>query len=217
MQRHTLEPRGSIPEQIPIASPRRVSEWTLAQRHRRLHRLLVPIDASLRAFDALHYIVEELAHHVAGVHVVNVQSPVMSGSITPLISVQTITALREAEGQRILALAREVFSGSAILLTGEVAFGAAAETICRVAHEGRCTGIVIARDGFALHDLIGGSVAAKVLRLATVPVTIVNARTTAAVMERQPRRLESKRSPTGVRARPVRTTDRNHNESYSIG
>ena len=61
-----------------------------------------------------------------------------------------------------------------------VAFGEPARTICRIAEARGCTGIVVARDGFELHDLIRGSVAARILRLATVPVTIVNSRAAAA-------------------------------------
>jgi len=49
------------------------------QRHTR-----EPRDPFRRAFDAPHYIVEELAHHIAGVHVVNVRNPVMSGNITSI-------------------------------------------------------------------------------------------------------------------------------------
>src|SRR5687767_14074485 len=96
MQRHALAPLGVTREQILVAIPHRATDWSIAQRNRGQHRLLLPIDASLRALSAVRYITEELVYHVAGVHVVNVQSPLMSGDITPLVSVKTITALREA-------------------------------------------------------------------------------------------------------------------------
>lgn len=207
MQRHALAPLGPTREQILIAIPHRATSWSIAQRNRGQHRLLLPVDASLHALNAVRYIVAELAYHVAGVHIVNVQSGIMSGDITPLVSVKTITALREATGQRILAVAREAFAGSAIPVTSEVSFGAPAETICRLARERNCTGIVIGRDGCELYDLIRGSVAAKVLRLATVPVTIVNAPTAARVAHRTPKRSWMERNDAVVRASSLQTVD----------
>ena len=180
MKRYALAPLGARQDQVLVAIPRRATDWAIADGSSGLHRLLVPVDASLRALDALHYIAADLASHVVGVHIVNVQSPVMTGDVTPLVSVNTIKGMRKAAGQRLLAIAGEALSGSAIPVTSEVAFGAPAEIICRLAQERRCTGIVIGRNGLELRDLISGSVAAKVLRLATVPVTIVNARTVAA-------------------------------------
>ncbi|MCC6197501.1 MAG: universal stress protein [Burkholderiales bacterium] len=194
MQRYALSPLGPTPEQVLVAIPGRARDWTIAPRNRGLHRLLVPVDSSLRALDALRYIIEELGDYVAGAHVVNVQSPAPTRGITPLVGVETIAALREAAGERIIAVAREAFAGSGIPVTGEVAFGAPAETICRIAEQRRCTGIVIGRNGFELHHLIRGSVAAKVLQLATVPVTIVNTRTAAA----------ARRAVAGARQTPAR-------------
>jgi nucleotide-binding universal stress UspA family protein len=92
-----------------------------------------------------------------------------------------IAVLREAAGHRIIAVAREAFSDSDIPVTGEVVFGTPAETICQIAQERDCTGIVIGRSGFEPRDLLRGSVSANVLRLATVPVTIVSARVSTAV------------------------------------
>jgi hypothetical protein len=71
-----------------------------------MHRLLVPVDASLRAVDALRYIVEHFDDHVSGVHVVNVQRPVMSGDMGVLARAHGVIELRQEVGQGILALAR---------------------------------------------------------------------------------------------------------------
>ena len=186
MQRYALAPMGPTPDQVLVAIPRRAANWTIAQRNRGSHRLLVPVDVSLRATDALRYIVEYVGDHVAHVHLVNVQRPVMAGDVTLLVSASTITGLRQAAGERTLVLARGALADAAIPVTSEVAFGAAAETICRVARKRGCTGIVIARDGFELQDLIGSSVAAKVLRLACVPVTIVHVRAAVPVAREGP-------------------------------
>jgi nucleotide-binding universal stress UspA family protein len=203
MTRHALAPIGPTREQVLVAIPRRATDWTLAQANRGMHRLLVPVDARLRAVDALRYIVEHAHDHVSGVHVVNVQRPVMSGDVGVLATARMATDSRLAAGQRILALAREALSDSMIPMTGEVAFGAPAETICRIAEERGCTGIVIARDGFELHDLIGGSVAARVLRLASVPVTIVNPRAAALVARGELKRSWSSGDRAAMTARPA--------------
>jgi nucleotide-binding universal stress UspA family protein len=203
MQRYALAPIGSTQEQVLVAIPRRGRDWTIAQRNRGSHRLLVPVDASLQAKDALRYIVEHLGDHVAHVHLVNVQREIMSGNVTPLVTASTITEMRRAAGEGILSIAAEALASSGISVTSEVAFGAAAETICRVAQERGCTGIVIARNGFELHDLIGGSVAAKVLRLAGVPVTIVNARTAVTVAHGEPRHARAAAGDMATLARPA--------------
>jgi nucleotide-binding universal stress UspA family protein len=204
MPRHALARIGPTREQVLVAIPRRATDWTIAQANRGMHRLLVPVDARLRAVDALRYIVEHLDDHVSGIHVVNVQRPVMSGDVGVLATAQMVTESRQAAGQRILALAREALSDSMIPVTGEVAFGAPAETICRISEARGCTGIVIARDGFELHDLIRGSVAARVLRLASVPVTIVNPRAAAVVARGEMKRSWSSGERAAMTARRAR-------------
>jgi nucleotide-binding universal stress UspA family protein len=190
MQRYALAPLKPMRERVLVAVPGRATHWTIAQRNQGVHRLLVPVDASLRGIDALRYIGEHLGDSVADVHVVNVQRPIMSGNITPLVTVGMVAESRQAAGERVLALARKAFEGSVIPMTTEVAFGDAAETICRIAERRGRTGIVIGRDGFDLHDLIRGSVAARILRLASVPVTIVTSRAAAAIAQ-ELRRSES--------------------------
>jgi nucleotide-binding universal stress UspA family protein len=183
MQRFALAPAGPTRERVLVAIPRRAPDWTIARCNRGMHRLLVPIDESLQGVGALRYIVDQLGDHVEDVHLVNVQRPVMSGDVTALVAASTIVALRRAAGERVLALARESLADSAIPTSVEVAFGAPAKTICGIAQARGCTGIVIGKDGLELHDLIGRSVAARILRLATVPVTIVSAATAAAIAD----------------------------------
>ena len=141
MQRYALAPLAPTPEQILVTIPSMAHNWTIARRNRGAHRLLLPVDASLRALDALRYITEDVGHLVAGVHLVNVQSPVMTRDRTAVATADVVAVLREAAGQRIIALAREAFSDSGIPVTDEVAFGAPAETICHTAEKHRCTGI----------------------------------------------------------------------------
>lgn len=210
MARHALAPIRPPREQVLVAIPRRAADWTIAQANRGMHRLLVPVDERLRAVDALRYIVERLGDRVSGIHIVNVQRPVMSGDVGVLATAQMVSESRQAAGRRILALAREALSDSVFPVTGEVAFGAPAETICRIAEARGCTGIVIARDGFELHDLIGGSVAARVLQLAGVPVTIVNRRAAALAARGELKRSRSPGERAAMVARPARIEESTH-------
>jgi nucleotide-binding universal stress UspA family protein len=189
MQRHALAPVGPTREQVLVAVPRRATGWTLAATNRGLHRLLVPIGACLRGLDALRYIEAHFAPHVGRVHLLNVQKPIMSGDVTSLVSASVVASLRKVAGQRALAKARDAFEASGIPTTSEVAFGDVADVICRVAEVRGCSGIVLAKHGLELQQLIRGSVAARVLLMSTVPVTVVNAR---GVAEHARQRIDAK-------------------------
>ena len=173
-------PRGRRDEQVLVAVPRGAAAWTHAIRGRGLHRLLVPVATSVESGNALRYISERLADRVASVHLVNVQRPLATTDACPRISDRAAAESRQALGENLLAGVRRNVDSSVLRMTAEVAFGSPAETICALAQPQRFSGIVIGRNDFALHDLIGRSVIAKILQLARVPVTIVNARTAAA-------------------------------------
>lgn len=173
-------PRGRRDEQVLVAVPRGAAAWTHAIRSRGLHRLLVPVATSVESGNALRYITERLADRVASVHLVNVQRPVATAHTRPRAPDRAALASRQALGEHLLASARRNVEPGALRMTAEVAFGSPAETICALAQPQRFSGIVIGRSDFALDDLIGRSVIAKILQLARVPVTIVNARTAAA-------------------------------------
>ena len=179
MRRFAPAPRGGKEEQVLVAVPRGATAWTLARRSRGLHRLLVPAEASAETDGALRYIAARLADRVASVHLVNVQRPLITGDVDPRVTAGKALQFRQAVGERILAEARRRVEPGTLRMTAEVAFGSPAEAICAIAQPQRFSGIIIGRNGFALSDLIGRSVIAKIIQLARVPVTIVNARTCA--------------------------------------
>ena len=111
----------------------------------------------------------------------NVQNPLSTAKRRPAATGDLIALLREAAGHRIISIAREELSDSDMPVTCEVVFGTPAETICQIAQERDCTGIVIGRSGFEPRDLLRDSLSADVLRLATVPVTIASAQVSTAV------------------------------------
>jgi hypothetical protein len=68
MQRYALVPRLNAPEQILVTIPGMARSWTISRRNRGVQRLLLPVDESLRALDALRYIIEDVGHLVVSVH-----------------------------------------------------------------------------------------------------------------------------------------------------
>ena len=180
MRRYALAPAGPTEEQVLVAVPHRAAEWTIAAKNRGMHRMLVPIDG-IESLAALRYILGEPVDHLAAIHLVNVQRPLMVGDVTPLVDARTVMEVRRTEGERALRKADALLGEGVVPVTREVAFGKPAETLCRIAEERGCTGIVMGvGSGFELADLIAGSLASRVLRQASVPVTIVNRRTATA-------------------------------------
>jgi nucleotide-binding universal stress UspA family protein len=165
-------------EQVLVAVPRGAVAWTQAIHNRVLHRLLVPVKTLVECENALRYISGRLADRVASVHLVNVQRPLATLG-TPFVAASAALESRQAVAEQLLGSVRRNVEPGALRMTVEVAFGSPAETICAIAQPQRFSGIVIGRNGFALADLIGRSVIAKIIQLARVPVTIVNARTSA--------------------------------------
>ena len=215
MRMFAQAPRGRGEEQVLVAVPRGAAAWTRAIRARETHRLLVPVGPSSECENALCYIRARLADRVASVHLVNVQPPFAGGDARPGASTHALAMSRKALGEHVLASVRRSIGTGELRMTTEVAFGSPAEAICALAQPQRFSGIVIGRYDFALDDLIGRSIIAKILQLARVQVTIVNARTakTRALARNAP---AASFSPAGDRQRSVaEAAARLHGESVA--
>jgi nucleotide-binding universal stress UspA family protein len=108
------------------------------------------------------------------VHVLNVQTPVMSGDVGPAVTAEMVMRTRLAAGEDVLRRARELLDRTRVPYVASVLFGIPAETIIRYAEEHDIDGIVMGTRGMsALRNFLLGSVAAKVVGSAEVPVTLV--------------------------------------------
>jgi len=137
---------------------------------------LVPIDGSAAAMRALSYALEVLRERSDGqVHVLNVHPPLVQPWPGKLVSPDMINAELRAEGQKLLAPAEAAAQAAGVRCASHVAIGAAAaDEIAAYAREHGCDVIVMGTRGMRpLADLVLGSVAHKVVHLATVPVTLV--------------------------------------------
>lgn len=148
---------------------------------------LVPLDGTPEAMAAIDYVTTNARPERTRIHLLNVQPPVMASDVSPLASPAMIMRLRRTAGEEALQAARLELHAHGFQHTCDVVFGAPAEEIVRCAAQRGCAKIVMSarRTGW-IANMLGRSVAARVLRRAPVPVTIVKAgqRTATSVRQR---------------------------------
>jgi len=142
-----------------------------AQRAAQLQRrkLLVAFDGSPQSRCALDYAIEQARAGGAMIHAVNVQQ----APIDDAISYRT----HKQAGERVLQAAIAQLEANGIAHSADVAFGAVAECIVRAAAVERCDHVVLGtRDRLAIASFFSPSVSSQVVRLSTVPVTVIKQR-----------------------------------------
>jgi nucleotide-binding universal stress UspA family protein len=139
-------------------------------------RILLPFDGSRAAQRALEHAIAKNASGRLHVCVVNVQPPLMAGDVTLFTSARTVEESRSNIGSAVLKPATSALQARRVAYTAHVALGDAAAEIAASAHRFGCTKIVMGTRGIGfLRSLWSRSVARRVVRLATVPVTLVKA------------------------------------------
>lgn len=139
------------------------------------HKILVPVDGSEGALRATAYVIGSVFRRAASeIHLLNVQPPLMTGDIGPLVTVEMVMRERLVAGHEALHRARALLDASGTPCTMAVRFGKPAETIVRYVKDRGIDAIVMGTRGMgALKNLLLGSVATKVVGSADVPVTLV--------------------------------------------
>ena len=139
------------------------------------HGTLIPVDGSDGALRAVAYLAGAVCPRApAEVHLLNVQPPIMSGDIGPNVTVEMVRLARLAAGEEVLRPARELLNTNGIPCATTVLFGSPAQAIVQYVKERDIDAIVMGTRGMnALKSFVLGSVAAKVVGLADVPVTLV--------------------------------------------
>lgn len=139
-------------------------------------KILLPVDGSdcaLRAVDHL------IAHagwfsSVPEIHLLNVHPPIPIGRVLAHVGKETLHAYYLEESQGVLKGAQERLDAAGRFHTTHIHVGQPAEVITRVANELGCDLIVMGCHGLgALAGMVTGSVASRVLHLATCPVLLV--------------------------------------------
>jgi nucleotide-binding universal stress UspA family protein len=138
-------------------------------------KILLPVDGSEGSAHAARHVtsiagmVEDLE-----VHVVNVQPLGDDWMVRRSIKPEELARMEREWAESALDPVRLILDATAVKYSEHVAQGDIAETIAKLAGELGCTQIVMGTRGHsALHGMLMGSVARRVLHLADVPVTLV--------------------------------------------
>jgi nucleotide-binding universal stress UspA family protein len=108
------------------------------------------------------------------VHLLNVQPAVTAADVTLFKSARAAEIERRTAAERMLGGAKRALSACRIEYVAEVAFGSPADEIVRCATTSGCSKIVMGTRGRGIvSQLLGRSVAHRVVRSAPVPVTLV--------------------------------------------
>jgi nucleotide-binding universal stress UspA family protein len=142
---------------------------------RRAANVLVPVDGSSSSLRALARAIENARGTPGIVHLLNVQ-PVYDeyGMIPAYLSKRRFHAAMRAREKAALAPGIAKLKRAGVKHVAHTAYGDTATVIVRTARRLRCESIVMGTRGMgAIGGLLLGSVANKVIHLATTPVTFV--------------------------------------------
>ncbi len=138
-------------------------------------KILIPVDGSDNANRAVGYAIELAGkfREAPQFLLLNVQWNVAAGNVKLFISQETINDYYREQGMAALAKARAALDAAGLPYQYHISVGRPAEAIVQYAAEQKVDQIVIGAQGEeGLATLLLGSVAAKVVQLAKVPVTI---------------------------------------------
>lgn len=139
-------------------------------------KILLPMDGSECALRAARHIVSmrDMLRVPIEVHLLNVQLPVASGAVKMFISQQQLNDYYRDEGLAALKEARALFEQHGLPCQHHIGVGDLAGTIVEYVREKGCGQIVMGTHGRGkLAGAVLGSVAAKVIHLADVPVVLI--------------------------------------------
>lgn len=135
-------------------------------------RILVPMDGSDCALRALDKALRGLGPKDE-IRLLNVQPPIPS-SVGDFVGADAVERYHREEGEEAMRAAKERLARSDVPHTADIRLGNVADTIAAYAAETGCDEIVMGSRGRGgIAGMILGSVAARVLHAAEVPVTIV--------------------------------------------
>ncbi len=141
-----------------------------------MRNVLVPVDGSDAAFQAVLYLIDFIGQHGSvEVHVVNVQPKPVEWQ-THGMEKEAIDAHLATDAHLVLKPVLHALNEAEIDCRQHVKLGDVAETVVALANELGCDTIVMGTRGLgAIPGLLLGSVTRKVLHLARIPVICVPA------------------------------------------
>lgn len=143
---------------------------------RQLNKILIPLDGSDNAHGALEYVMENISMYKESPQILllNVQWKVAVGNVKLFINQDTIDDYYREQGMAALQHARDVLDKSGLAYQYHISVGTPAEAIAQYADEQSVNLIVMHKQGQGnLQSMLLGSVASKVLHLASCPVLLI--------------------------------------------
>ena len=137
--------------------------------------ILLPVDGSDSSARAARHLIHLIKTYTPlTVRLLNVQPPVKSGEISPVVTIEDVAQMRREDGVRCGESIRALLDDAGIAYTYDVEMGPIPETIANYASEHKVDAIIMGTRGMsAISNLLMGSIATRVLHLTDVPVTLV--------------------------------------------
>ncbi len=139
-------------------------------------KILLPVDSSECALRAVDHLIAHAAwfRDVPEIHLLHVHAPIPIGRVQAHVGRETLHAYYREESQDLLISAQKKLDAAGRFHTTHIHVGQPAEVIAKVAGELACDLIVMGTHGRGgVAGLVTGSVANRVLFLATCPVLLV--------------------------------------------
>ena len=139
-----------------------------------MEKLLVPTDGSEGSLAAVRWAASYAKTHPGSeIHLVNVQ-PALPSAVTSFLPAGTAHQYHREQSALALEKARKLLDATGLEYHVHLAVGPAAQQIVDVGARQGCSQIVMGTRGLgSLPSVVLGSVAARVVALATLPVTLV--------------------------------------------
>lgn len=138
--------------------------------------ILVAIDGSDVSLRAVRGLIDHIRwfRDKPAIHLLHVHLPVPVGLALQHVSRETVDKYYREEGEAVLAPAMALLDEAGLTVTSHIHVGHPAETIVRLAEELGCELVCLGSHGRgALGHALLGSVAARVLHLAPMPVLLI--------------------------------------------
>lgn len=139
-------------------------------------KILLPVDGSECALRAVEHLISHSAwfRNLPEIHLLHVHAPIPIGRVQAHVGKETLHAYYLEESQASLIEAQKKLDAAGCLHTTHIHVGQPAEVIAKFAAEQGCDLIVMGTHGRGgIAGLVTGSVANRVLHLASCPVLLV--------------------------------------------
>ena len=139
-------------------------------------KILLPVDGSECALRAVEHLISHSAwfRDLPEIHLLHVHAPIPIGRVQAHVGKETLHAYYLEESQSSLLEAQQKLEAAGCAHTTHIHVGQPAEVIAKLAAEQGCDLIVMGTHGRGgIAGLVTGSVANRVLHLASCPVLLV--------------------------------------------